>query len=121
VLAAATGAAAYIALVDPDEPGHYPTCPFLALTGYYCPGCGSLRMIHALTRGHLAEGFGRNPLAFVTLAFLGYLWIRWTVAASRGRPLRSRILQPSAIIAFAVVIIVYWVVRNLSFAHVLAP
>ncbi|NED58662.1 DUF2752 domain-containing protein, partial [Micromonospora aurantiaca] len=23
---------------DPNEAGHYPGCPFLALTGYYCPG-----------------------------------------------------------------------------------
>lgn len=121
VLAGVLGAVAYVALVDPDEQGHYPTCPFLALTGYYCPGCGALRMIHALSRGHMAEAFGRNALALVTLPLLGYVWVRWAVAARRGRPLQAKIVRPSALIAFAVVIVVYGVVRNLPFAHVLAP
>ena len=39
----ALAATAYVGLVDPNESGHYPTCPFLALTGRFCPGCGSLR------------------------------------------------------------------------------
>jgi hypothetical protein len=121
VLAGVAAATTYVALIDPDQPGHYPTCPFLALTGYYCPGCGSLRMVHALTRGHVAEAFGRNPLAFATLPLLGYLWVRWTVSARTGRPLQAKILHPVAIIVFAVVSAGYWVLRNLPFAHALAP
>ena len=31
-----------VAVLDPNEPGHYPTCPFLRLTGLGVPGCGSL-------------------------------------------------------------------------------
>ena len=61
VLACFAAVAAYVSMVDPDESGHYPTCPFLYLTGYYCPGCGSLRMVHALTHGQVGQGFGRNP------------------------------------------------------------
>jgi hypothetical protein len=121
VLAAVAGAAAYVGLVDPNRPGHYPTCPFYAITGYYCPGCGSLRMVHALTHGHVAEAFGRNALAFVTLPLLGYLWVRWAVAVRRGRPIQAGVLRPWAIIAFAVVGAVFWVVRNLPAGHALAP
>jgi hypothetical protein len=121
VLAAVAGAAGYLALVDPSRPGHYPTCPFYGLTGYYCPGCGSLRMIHALTHGHVAEAFGRNALTFVTLPFLAYLWVRWAVAVRRGRPLRAGVLRPWVIIIFSVVATVFWVVRNLPAGHALAP
>jgi Protein of unknown function (DUF2752) len=121
VLVAVAAAAAYVAAVDPDRPGHYPTCPFLAVTGYYCPGCGTLRMVHALTHGHVGEAFGRNALAFLTLPAVAYLWVRWTVAARRGRPLQATILRPWAIIAFAVVIVVFWVLRNLPAGHALAP
>jgi hypothetical protein len=121
VLAAVAGATAYVAAIDPNQPGHYPTCPFLALTGYYCPGCGTLRMVHALTHGHVAEAFGRNALAFLTLPVLAYLWVRWALAAWRGRPLQAKILQPWPIIALAVVSIVFWVVRNLPAGQVLAP
>lgn len=121
VLAAVAAGAAYVAAVDPNRPGHYPTCPFLAITGYYCPGCGTLRMVHALTHGHLGEAFGRNALALVTLPVVAYLWGRWAIAARHGRPLQAKILRPWAIIAFAVVIIVFWVVRNLPAGHALAP
>ncbi|MEV5753355.1 DUF2752 domain-containing protein [Actinoallomurus sp. NPDC052308] len=121
VLAGVIGAAGYVTMVDPNHPGHYPTCPFLAVTGYYCPGCGTLRMIHAIGRGHLTEAFGRNPLAFATLPFLAYLWVRWVSAARKGRPVRSRVLHPAVIIGFTVVILVYWVVRNLPAGRALAP
>jgi Protein of unknown function (DUF2752) len=120
-LGAVAAAAGYVAVVDPNEPGHYPTCPFYAVTGYYCPGCGSLRMVHALARGHVAEAFGRNALAFATLPFLAYLWVRWAVAARRGRPLQAGHVRPWALIVFAVVSLVFWVVRNLPAGHALAP
>lgn len=45
-----------------------PPCPFHALTGLYCPGCGSLRATHALLHGRLAEALQFNALA-VGLAF----------------------------------------------------
>lgn len=121
VLAAVIAAAGYVTTVDPNRAGHYPTCPFLAVTGYYCPGCGSLRMIHAIGHGHLAEAFGRNALAFATLPFLAYLWVRWASATRTGGPVRSRILHPAAIIGFAVVMLVFWVVRNLPVGRALAP
>jgi hypothetical protein len=117
VLAGVAGVVGYVAVIDPNQPGHYPTCPFLALTGYYCPGCGTLRMVHALAHGRVAEGAGFNPLAFATLPLLGWLWVRWTA----GRPAPVRIVRPSLVIAFAVIVIGYWVVRNLPFAHALAP
>lgn len=121
MLGVVAASAGYVALIDPNEPGHYPTCPFYAITGYYCPGCGSLRMVHALTHGHVAEAFGRNALAFLTLPVLGYFWVRWAVAARRGRPLQANLAKPRAIIVFTVVSIVFWVVRNLPIGHALAP
>lgn len=111
----------YVAAVDPGEPGHYPTCPFLWSTGLYCPGCGSMRMVHALTHGHLEEAFGRNPLAFLLLPVIGYLWVRWFVHAVRGEPMRSALVGPRAAWAFSVLLVVYWVARNLPFGQALAP
>jgi hypothetical protein len=121
VLAGVAGASAYVAAIDPGEPGHYPTCPFYAVTGYYCPGCGTLRMVHALTHGHVGEAFGRNALTFLTLPALAFLWVRWAIASRRGWPMRARLVQPWAIGVFAVVTLVFWVVRNLPAGHALAP
>ncbi|MGW5120324.1 DUF2752 domain-containing protein, partial [Streptomyces noursei] len=39
-LAAVTAAFAWVGAVDPNEPGHYPVCPLLHLTGLLCPACG---------------------------------------------------------------------------------
>lgn len=121
VLAAVAGATGYVALVDPNRPGHYPICPFYALTGYYCPGCGSLRMVHALTRGHVAEAFGLNALTLTALPVLACLWGRWAIAVRHGRPLQAKILQPWVIIVLAVVSVVFWVLRNLPAGQALAP
>ena len=39
--ALATGAVAYVGLVDPHRPGSFfPPCPFKLLTGWNCPACG---------------------------------------------------------------------------------
>ncbi|WP_024936739.1 DUF2752 domain-containing protein [Actinomadura welshii] len=106
---------------DPSEPGHYPGCPFLALTGFYCPGCGMTRLVYALTHGHLGAAFGFNPLLFVMLPVFAYLYVRWTVRTAQGLPMRSALLRPAVAYSFVGVLIVYWIVRNLPFAHALAP
>ena len=59
---AATGFVLVAHFLDPNQAGNYPTCPWLALTGTFCPGCGTLRATHALSEGHLVEALQRNPL-----------------------------------------------------------
>ena len=121
LLAAAAAAVACAGLVDPGEPGHYPTCPFLWATGLYCPGCGSMRMVHALVHGNVARAFGFNPLAFTLLPVIGLLWILWAVSAVRGVPLRAPVVRPAAVGVLSTLLVVYWVARNLPFGQALAP
>ncbi|TDC61285.1 DUF2752 domain-containing protein [Actinomadura sp. GC306] len=121
VLGAAAAGTLLVAFRDPNEAGHYPGCPFLALTGFYCPGCGMTRLVHALAHGDAGTAFGLNPLLFVLLPVLGYLYVRWTVLAARGMPMRSVLFKPVVAYAFVGVVAVYWIVRNLPFAQALAP
>lgn len=121
VAAAAGAAVAFVGLVDPNQPGHYPTCPFLWITGLYCPGCGTLRTIHALAHGDLGTALGLNPLAVVTIPFLLFWWGRWVLRAWQGRPRRATLAHPAYIWAFFAVVILYWVIRNLPFGEFLAP
>jgi hypothetical protein len=120
VAAAVATTALYVGQVDPNHPGHYPTCPLYYATGLYCPGCGCLRMIHALANGHLGEAFHRNALLFVMLPLLAYLYGRWTLRLARGRPL-GRLPDPRLIWAFLAVVGVFTVLRNLPMFHFLAP
>jgi hypothetical protein len=121
VLALAAAVLVYVGSVDPNQRGHYPTCPFLLLTGLYCPGCGSLRMTHALAHGHLGEAVGHNVFAVAMLPVLGFFWIRWTIARAQGRPTRTKAGDPRLIWALFAAVMVFWILRNLPFGQVLAP
>ncbi|TMQ91938.1 DUF2752 domain-containing protein [Actinomadura soli] len=121
VLGGVAAGALLVAFRDPNESGHYPSCPFLAMTGYYCPGCGMMRLVHALAHGDVGTAFGFNPLVFVLLPVFGYMFVRWTVLGARGMPMRSALFRPVVVYSFVGVLAVYWVVRNLPFAEVLAP
>jgi hypothetical protein len=60
-------AAAVLYWFDPSQGGFYPICLFHRTTGLLCPGCGSLRAMHALLHGHLARAFQFNPLLMLSI------------------------------------------------------
>ena len=65
-----------------------PGCPFHALTGVPCPGCGTTRAALALARGDVAAAFGWNPLAAAAFLLGGAacLVAPFWVAAGRALP-----------------------------------
>lgn len=100
-------------LFDPNRAGIYPVCPFLLLTGRWCPGCGSLRGIRALLTGDVRTAIDLNVLMVVTLPYLAYRWLAWCVPAVRERA--ARMYQPPvwAIPAYFGVVALFWLLRNL--------
>jgi hypothetical protein len=120
VLASGVAAFTFVALVDPNEPGHYPTCPFLALTGHSCFGCGSLRAMNALAHGDVAAAAGLNVLAVLSLPVLGFIWLRWAKRSWVGRP---RVWAAPAwwIYGLLLSVVAFGVVRNLPVGAALAP
>lgn len=121
VAALAATAVGYLAHVDPNRPGHYPTCPFLLVTGYYCPGCGSLRMLHALAHGDVAEAASFNLLALAVLPLLVFWYLRWTARVWRLRPEPARMARPAGPWSLAVAVAAFWLLRNLPPTDFLAP
>jgi len=105
-------AAGCVASVDPNAAGHYPTCPFLAVTGWYCPGCGALRAVHALGHGHLMTALARNPFTVVVVGYLVVTWVLWFQRAARGRP-RRWLAPPWVLYGALGAILMFWVLRNL--------
>ena len=123
VAATAAGLAAGAALfaVDPNEPGHYPTCPFLATTGWYCPGCGALRGIHDLLHGDIAGALARNPMTVIAVPYLILAWFTW-VLRTTGRPApRSTSLPPWTIWLLLGAVVTFGVLRNLPGWDWLSP
>lgn len=114
--AATALATGYVALVDPNDPGHYPICPLKLLTGIDCPACGGLRATHAVIHGDLVTAADHNLLVTIllpvaVLAWAWTLWQRWrgdTARLPRGSS-RGR----SALIAGAIILVVlFTILRN---------
>jgi hypothetical protein len=101
------GALAYIGLGDPHRSNFlFPTCPFHAATGLYCPGCGGLRMVHDVLHGDLAAAIVDNVVALIGLPLL----LAWFLLRRRsGRPW----MTPVAAVVIIAVAVTWTVVRNL--------
>jgi len=98
---------------DPATSGIFPPCPIRYLTGLYCPGCGSLRAMHALLHGELARAWAMNPLMIVMLPFVTYGLVSAALLELRGNGLPEIMLPAKWIRAFCVVVVLYAVARNL--------
>ncbi|MGO8966471.1 DUF2752 domain-containing protein [Mycobacterium sp.] len=101
------GALGYIGLVDPHNPDSvFPICPFRLLTGWNCPGCGALRMIHDVLHGDLAAAVNDNLLLLVGIPVLaGWILLR----RRRGK---SPLTIP-ATVTIVIAALAWTVVRNL--------
>jgi drug/metabolite transporter (DMT)-like permease len=109
-------------LRDPHRSGSWGYCPWLLLTGTYCPGCGGLRAVNDLTRGDVGAAFSSNALFVASIPAFAALWVRSVRRRWRGvnRPWPSRVVAVSATLAL-VAVLVFWVVRNLPAASWLTP
>jgi hypothetical protein len=113
--AAGTGAAlAIIALVDPNRPGHYPTCPTRLVLDLDCPACGTLRGLHALSQGDVASALDHNILLLAAVPLGAWIWLRWVRTAITGRPAPAVSWPRWVAPAMIGVAVVFTVTRNLA-------
>jgi hypothetical protein len=107
---------------DPHRNGSWGYCPWLLLTGTYCPGCGGLRAVNDLTHGDVAGAASSNLLFVGSLPFVAFGWTRSVVDRWRGTQRHStsrRVLVP--VFVFVTLAVVFWVARNLPVGAWLAP
>ena len=120
VLAGTAAAMTYIGSVSPYASGNYPVCPLYAVTGLYCPGCGSLRSLHSLANADIVASFARNPIMPPLLLILALVFLRWVVLRWKGERLTWE--PPAWVpIAIGVGVVVYGVARNLPGLAFLSP
>lgn len=96
----------------------WPPCPFKALTGCYCPGCGSTRSMMALADGDVLLSFRQNPFVIFTLVYLLLAWVKVIRVFRSGSALTEK-AHPKLIAGLGVVIIMFGILRN--FVPLLAP
>ena len=97
---------AFFSFVDPTTFPFFPRCFFYALTGFECPGCGTSRALHSLAHGHLIEAFGYNPILFLAIPTIIVLLF--------SKKARRSVALPVVVL---IVILLYWVIRNLPQFH----
>jgi hypothetical protein len=124
---AAAGALAYAAAVLVADPFHrdLPTCPFLAVTGWHCPGCGSTRAAWLLLHGDLPGAVATNALVLPIAVLLAARWLHLAVPAATVR-LPEWLRQPTtiprpAVLGLAVAFAGFAVARNVAPFAALAP
>lgn len=89
-------------------------CPFHAVTGLLCPGCGVTRMCLALLRLDFAAAWQANPVLLLLLPVLAALLIRQAMRyVKTGRSTLSR--RESALVwGMAAVLLLWGIARNLA-------
>ena len=120
----ALGACVYTALRDPSRQGGFLPCPFHAVTGLWCPGCGMTRGMHALLHGQVRAALGFNLLLVAVVPLAIYGWFNWLDLRPAGRRLPRLTAVPSQVWTVAVVFaFAFGVARNLPIAplRALAP
>ena len=70
VIAAGTIGLVFLYFYNPQDIDFFPRCPFYALTGLKCPGCGTLRAIHAALHLRVMDAFALNPFMVISIPVL---------------------------------------------------
>ena len=101
-------------LFDPSTNSFFPKCPLLMATGWECPGCGSQRAVYDLMHFDVKAAFYHNPLVVI---FLPYIILGLSVDSYAHKNekllyLRNNIYSTHAIYFILVVIISFFVLRN---------
>ena len=98
---------------DPAQSDIFPPCPFRFLTGFDCPGCGTLRGLHQLLRGNILSALDLNVMMVLTLPYLGISLLTVLAADFTGRDV-VRVPVPATLVwGILATIILFWVARNI--------
>jgi hypothetical protein len=121
------GAAGYLGalhVIDPFQ-AHTVGCPFLGITGWWCPGCGSSRAVYLVSHGDVFGSLAYHPLVLPLMLLLGWWWAGWFVTKRRGdQPRWARSptqLPPRLVVLIGVAFVSLWVLRNTDAFAFLAP
>lgn len=81
-------------------------CPFRAVTGYMCPGCGITTMFLRLAELDLQGAYTANPFLFVTMPLLLFE-IGYSIYGSRSK------WNEVLLICYIIALIAFGFIRNI--------
>jgi hypothetical protein len=114
VVSAVSAVSAVLYRFPPETHAFYPRCPFHALTGLLCPGCGATRALGALVHGHLGDALRWNALVVILLPiFAAYGAMAYRRAVTEEEAAWPGIPN-AAITALLIVTLVFAIARNIA-------
>lgn len=120
VAAVAVSGAVLLHVRDPRTSSYLP-CPFHAVTGLWCPGCGTTRAFGDLTRGDIVAAASSNVVAVVCVVVAVGVWGLWLRARWTQTPLTVPHPNRAAVAVLFALLTVFTVVRNTPWGTAIAP
>ena len=100
--------------LNPNVYPIFPKCPFLIITGFECPGCGSQRALHQLLHLNIASAFVQNPLVVIYLPYIALgIYLEYFGGNKRLPHVRNIFYGKWAAILILISIILFWIGRNI--------
>ena len=98
-------------LFNPNDYIIYPKCPFLLLTEFKCPGCGSQRAIHYLLHLDIISAFKCNMLLIASLPYIGIL-LYVELTKNKNPSLYYKVQNYKLVLTYLIIVITWWIIRN---------
>ncbi len=93
----------------------FPKCPFRSITGFQCPGCGSQRAVSSLMNLDIIKAFKENRLLVISIPYLLFYYVlELNNEKTPGTlELKKRFFGVIAIRYILIIIILFWILRNI--------
>lgn len=103
-------------LYNPLDENLFPKCPFRSITGYRCPGCGSQTSIHYLLNFDVKNAVRANLLLILSIPYVlaGFVFDLIKNPGEKILKWRKILFGTKAIYVVLIVIISFWILRNMS-------
>ncbi len=101
---------------NPSGSIFFPKCPFKALTGLKCPGCGSQRAVHYILNLDIYSAIKENAMLVLSIPYIltGLVFDSLKNPNERVLKWRKKLFGLKAIFLILAAIIAFWVLRNIS-------
>lgn len=90
----------------------FPRCPFLVLTGWECPGCGSQRAIHSLLHLDIAAAWRYNAMLVLSIPYVVLLLVAEWFGRRRQSRLYRVVNSEVLIWSYFALVVAWWILRN---------
>lgn len=101
--------------VNPEHSGLFPKCAFYSLTGLQCPACGTQRAVYHLLHFHVIEALKYNLFLVISVPYLlALIVVQWFDKNNKLHKLRTFCHHYKTIRVYILLIILWWIGRNLT-------